>query len=122
MKKLDTTKLTEEQQKLINDELGILATVGPNDEPVVGPKGSLRVLDPEHLVYLEYTKGHAFENVNHGSKVAAVFVDLPAHKAVRVMGTTEVHEGDDFAKEQIEKAGREGEMAVVVIKIEAIYA
>ena len=69
MKKLDTNKLTEKQADLFKNNLVYIATVDENGNPQVGPKGSMTVLDPSHMQYLEKTKGAAYENIKRGSKV-----------------------------------------------------
>ena len=82
MKKLDTNKLTEKQADLFKNNLVYIATVDENGNPQVGPKGSMTVLDPSHMQYLEKTKGAAYENIKRGSKVALVAADVPSHTAV----------------------------------------
>lgn len=70
MKKLDSTKLTDEQIEFF--------------------KG--------HLQYLEKTKAHAYENLKNGSKAAVVVADVPSHTNVRIKGTAHIHEDDDYQK------------------------
>ena len=45
MKKLDTTKLTDEQIEFFNSHLPYMATVNANGVPQVGPKASLKAVD-----------------------------------------------------------------------------
>ena len=68
MKKLDSTKLTDEQIEFFKTHLAYLSTVDKNGEPQIGPKQSMKVLDNGHLQYLEKTKAHAYENLKNGSK------------------------------------------------------
>ena len=60
MKKLDTNKLTDKQADLFKNNLVYIATVDENGNPQVGPKGSMTVLDPSNMQYLEKKKGAAF--------------------------------------------------------------
>ena len=95
MKKLDSTKLSKEQQEFFATHLAYLATVSKDGMPQVGPKQSMKVKDETHLEYLEKTQQHAFENIKNGSKVAVVVADKPSHTNVRIIGTAEVGEKDD---------------------------
>lgn len=76
MKKLDATKLTDEQIEFFKTHLAYLSTVDKNGEPQIGPKQSMKVLDNGHLQYLEKTKAHAYENLKNGSKAAVVVADV----------------------------------------------
>lgn len=120
MKKLDSNKLTSEQQQFFADHLAFLSTVGANGEPQVGPKQSMKVLDEGHLTYLEKTKAHAYDNIKNGSKVAVVVADKPSHTNVRILGTAHIHEGDDYAKEVLGEVDANSPYPVV-IDIEEIY-
>ena len=94
--------------------------VDENGNPQVGPKGSMTVLDPSHMQYLEKTKGAAFENIKNGSKVALVAADVPSHTAVQVLATPHVHEDDEYAKKIV--SGTDTPNAfVVVLDIDEIF-
>ena len=117
MKKLDTTKLTDEQIEFFNSHLPYMATVNANGVPQVGPKA----IDASTIQYLEKTKSTAYENLKNGSVAAIVVADVPTHKAFRVLGHAEIHEGDDYAK-KIVSGTDTPEAFVVNIKIEEIDA
>lgn len=120
MKKLDATKLTDEQIEFFKTHLAYLSTVDKNGEPQVGPKQSMKVLDNGHLQYLEKTKAHAYENLKNGSKAAVVVADVPSHTNVRIKGTAHIHEDDDYQK-KIATEGGAPAAYVVDIDIEEIY-
>lgn len=92
MKKLDSNKLTKEQQEFFASHLAFLATVSKDGLPQVGPKQSMKVVDESHLTYLEKTQQHAFENLKNGSKAAVVVADKPSHTNVRVIGTAHIQD------------------------------
>ena len=120
MKKLDTTKLTDEQIEFFNSHLPYMATVNANGVPQVGPKASLKAIDASTIQYLEKTKGAAFENIKNGSKVALVAADVPSHTAVQVLATPHVHEDDEYAKKVV--SGTDTPNAfVVVLDIDEIF-
>lgn len=119
MKKLDSTSLNDYQKEFFTRHLAYLATVDTHGNPQVGPKQSMKVLDDQHLLYLEKTKAHAYQNLKNGSKAAVVVADKPNHTNVRVIGTAHVHENDDFAQ-KITGSDSKDNPYVVVIDIEEI--
>lgn len=120
-KLLDGTTLTDEQQQFFNDSMAFLSTSDTTGHPQLGPKGSLHVLDANHLIYFEYTFDHAYANVKANDHVAAAAWDVKNHLAFRVNGTAHLHEDDDFAKKALE-GSKLDHAAVVVIDVEQIFA
>lgn len=53
----------------------LLATVSPEGVPNVAPKGSLTVLDDEHLVYADLVEGRTSRNIRSVPNVAVVVMD-----------------------------------------------
>ena len=68
-------KLTQEMKDMIGSQLNYLATADENGNPQVGPKGTMRVFDDEHLIYNEETGHHAWHNLNATRKAAVATVD-----------------------------------------------
>ena len=120
MKNLDSNTLNQHQTDFFKDHLAYLSTVDANGNPQVGPKASMKVLDDNHLQYLEKTKAHAYENLKNGSKAAVVVADVPTHTNVRIIGTAHIHEDDDYQK-KIAAEGGAPNAYVVDIDIEEIY-
>jgi len=53
----------------------LLATVSPEGVPNVAPKGSLTVLDDEHLVYADLVEGRTSRNIMARPDVSVVILD-----------------------------------------------
>jgi predicted pyridoxine 5'-phosphate oxidase superfamily flavin-nucleotide-binding protein len=53
----------------------LLATVSPEGVPNVAPKGSLTVLDDEHLVYADLVEGRTSRNILARPDVSVVVLD-----------------------------------------------
>lgn len=119
MKKLNTNRLNDYQKEFFARHLAYLATVDKNGIPQVGPKQSMSVLDDQHLLYLEKTKAHAYDNLKNGSKAAVVVADKPNHTNIRIIGTAHIHENDAYAQ-KINSSDDSNNPYVVVIKIEEI--
>ncbi|GAF41899.1 hypothetical protein JCM14202_3870 [Agrilactobacillus composti DSM 18527 = JCM 14202] len=117
-------KLTDEMKEMIQTQLPFLATTSASGLPQVGPKGSIHVLDDEHLIYFEHTFRHAYENLTNNQHAAVAVADRPNQKGFRFEGTAHIHEKDDYANEILGKTkifDRFPRAAVVVIDIERIF-
>lgn len=92
-------KLTQEMKDMIGSQLNYLATADENGNPQVGPKGTMRVFDDEHLIYNEETGHHAWHNLNATRKAAVATVDRSQLKGFRFEGTVEFHDDDQIFKD-----------------------
>lgn len=117
-------KLTEEMKKMLASQLPFLATADKQGNPQVGPKGSLHVLDDDHLIYFEHTFRQAYENLAENGRAAVAVADRPAQKGFRFEGLAHIHDSDDYATKilgQTKIFERFPRAAVVVIDIKHIY-
>lgn len=116
-------KLTEAMQTMIGEQLSYLATADENGNPAVGPKGTMRVLDDEHLIYNEETGHHAWHNLQDNQKAAVATVDAKHFKGFRFEGTAEFHTDDEvFTRAQHYAQARHlpAPIAAVVISVDRI--
>jgi len=84
-------KITEDHRNLI-EEVGLcyVASASADGTPNVSPKGSIAVLDDDHIVFAEIMSPHTRENLQENSKVA-VFVCKPEKfKGFQFKGTAEL--------------------------------
>ena len=108
----------------------MLATVG-EDGPNISPKGSMIVLDDDHLAYWERSKRGALENLRRNPRVAVMYSnkaaaergELPHPGGIfRFYGTAEIHERGPFRdrirtmlqEREINHDGAEEGFAVVI--------
>lgn len=84
-------KLTEDMKQLIADGFPFIATVDEAGNPQIGPKGTLRVLDDEHLIYNEETGHQAWHNLQANHKVAVAVHPYPGMKGIRVEGKATIY-------------------------------
>jgi hypothetical protein len=80
------------------DAVCLLATIG-KDGPNISPKGSMLVLDDEHLAYWERSKKQALANLGSDRRVAVIYANFKAQRDdvlesgfLRFYGTAELHE------------------------------
>jgi predicted pyridoxine 5'-phosphate oxidase superfamily flavin-nucleotide-binding protein len=68
--------MSDEVVKFVrNNRPALLATVSPEGMPNVAPKGSLTVLDEEHLVYADLVEGRTSRNILARPDVSVVVLD-----------------------------------------------
>lgn len=113
-----------------DDCVCMLGTVG-KDGPNISPKGSMIVLDDDHLAYWERSKQAALENLQSNPKVCVMYSnkaaaergDLAAPGGIfRFYGTAEIHERGEFRdkirtmlqEREINHEGAEQGFAVVI--------
>ncbi len=108
----------------------MLGTVG-KDGPNISPKGSMIVLDDEHLAYWERSKQTALDNLRTNPRVVVMYSNKAAAERgeiehpggiFRFYGTAEIHERGEFRdkirtllpEREINHPGAEEGFAVVI--------
>lgn len=89
--------LTADMQRLIASEYGtcFVATVSPDGRPNLSPKGTLEVLDGDHLVFCDIRSPNTRRNLESNPHIEINVVDLLSRKGYRFKGRAEViREGD----------------------------
>jgi predicted pyridoxine 5'-phosphate oxidase superfamily flavin-nucleotide-binding protein len=106
-----------------------IASIGETGWPYVqhrgGPKGFLRVIDDATIAFADYRGNRQYVstgNLTTDDRVALILVDYPRQARLKILGHTEILEGDP-AHEWIERLRDPGYKAVIervyVIRIEA---
>jgi uncharacterized protein len=75
-----------------NAKLAFVATVRPDGRPNLSPKGSVRVLDPEHLIFADMASPQTVENLRHRPDVEVNVVDFLSRRGYRFRGTAAILE------------------------------
>lgn len=89
--------LTADMKKVIASEYGtcFVATVSPDGKPNLSPKGTLEVLDDDHLVFCDIRSPNTRRNLEANPFVEINVVDLLSRKGYRFKGRAQViREGD----------------------------
>jgi len=118
--------LTEEIQRLVREQrLGFVASVAADGSPNVSPKGSLTVLDSDHLVFADVESPHTVRNLEQNPRTEVNVVDPFARKGFRFRGkATILHAGGVYHK-VLEMYRAEGAdvrriRSVVVVAVEQV--
>ena len=81
------TKLSDEAQKAIAEiRPSLVATASGTGKPNVSAKGSLRVLDDEHVAFADIASPRTVANIRENPQVAIICLDAAARKGCRVWG------------------------------------
>jgi predicted pyridoxine 5'-phosphate oxidase superfamily flavin-nucleotide-binding protein len=79
--------------------LGFVATVCPDGSPNLSPKGTVCVLDDDHLIFADIRSPGTVSNLLTNPHVEVNVVDHFVRKGYRFKGTAQVIDmGDDFAR------------------------
>ena len=91
--------LTDDMQRVVDRELGFVATVDADGTPNLSPKGTIAVWDDDHLVFADLRSPGTVANLRANPSVEVNVVDQLTRKGYRIKGTATVHtEGDDFER------------------------
>jgi predicted pyridoxine 5'-phosphate oxidase superfamily flavin-nucleotide-binding protein len=121
--------LTEDMQKVVDAELGFVATVCPDGTPNLSPKGTIAVWDDGHLVFADLRSPGTIENLRANPSVEINVVDQLVRRGYRFKGTGTVHtDGDEFERglafyeARGTVAARERIQGIVIVSVERALA
>src|SRR5208283_4354209 len=101
-------KLTEEAKKAIGAiHPAYVATASKAGKPNVSAKGSLRILDDEHVLFSDVNSPRTVANIKENPQVAIICLDTATRKGCRIWGKGElISSGELFDKSVAEFAAR----------------
>ena len=84
-------KITEEAKNAIGEiRPALIATAGGSGKPNVSAKGSLRVLDDEHVAFADVASPRTIANIRENPQVAIICLDAESRKSCRLWGKGEI--------------------------------
>jgi predicted pyridoxine 5'-phosphate oxidase superfamily flavin-nucleotide-binding protein len=86
---LVAVKISAELQEFIKGKQGWVATASRDGTPNVSIKGSLRVLDDEHLLFADIFSLKTRKNLQENPRVAIMVYDAEARRGYAFKGKTE---------------------------------
>jgi predicted pyridoxine 5'-phosphate oxidase superfamily flavin-nucleotide-binding protein len=116
--------LTEEMKRMVAElRLCYVATVTPDGRPNLSPKGSLKVLDDDHLAFIDIMSPVTMRNLKSNPYIEINMVDPFIRRGYRFKGRCDiVTEGPVFDEVAGELWTREGRQypanAVVKVRVE----
>ncbi len=119
-------RIPDEVQDFIKDKMAWVATASPDGVPNTTPKGTVQVIDEEHIVFADLFSLKTRDNLQKNPKVAVTVVDLEKYKGYQFKGSAQlVDSGPIFDRvvEQLKKAPMQlpHPKYVVIITVDSIF-
>lgn len=121
--------LTEDARRVVREQrLAFVATVSPDGTPNLSPKGTIRVLDGDHLMFADLRSPNTMRNLAANPAIDINIVDQTLRKGCRFKGSAMiVSEGPRF--DELMSAYRESTenaderiRAIVLIRVERVLS
>ncbi len=119
-------KVPKEVQEFMKGKMGWVATASPDVTPNATPKGTVRVIDDEHVVFADLFSRKTRENLLKNPKAAVTVIDEKSHRGYQIKGTAELLTAGELFDQmaaELKKAPMKLPPATYVVKItvEAVY-
>lgn len=121
--------LTEDMRRVVEAELGFVATVCPDGTPNLSPKGTTAFWDDDHVVFADLRSPGTVENLRANPSIEINAVDQLSRKGYRFKGTAIVHtdgpvfeQGVAFYEARGTVKARERIRGIVVVLVERALA
>ena len=112
-------KLTAEVKALIEAVTPLVATCGGFGFPNVTPKGSLRVVDDETLVFSELSGGKTYHNLKDRPSVSVLALDIEQKAGYQIKGSTKIlDQGELFEAAVAQSKERGGRPPQYVVRVD----
>ena len=119
-------RIPKEVQEFLKGKMAWVATAASDGMPNTTPKGSVRVIDDEHVIFADLFSRKTRENLRANPKVAVTVADMTTYKGYQIKGSAEILESGlqfEQMREEIKKAPMKLPplQYVVRITVEAVY-
>ena len=113
-------------QEFMKGKMAWVATASPDGVPNTTPKGTVQVIDDEHIVFADLFSLKTRDNLQKNPKVAVTVVDLEKYKGYQFKGSAELVDSGpvfDQVVEQLKKAPMQlpNPKYVVIIIVDSIF-
>ena len=119
-------RIPEEVQEFLSGKMAWVATATPDGMPNATPKGSVQMIDDEHVVFADLFSRKTRANLQANPQVAITVADEATFKGYQIKGSAEMLESGplfDQMAEGLKKAPMELPplQYVVHITVESVY-
>ena len=125
-KKVIMAKIPKEVQEFLKGKMAWVATAASDGMPNTTPKGSVKIIDDEHMVFADLFSKKTRANLLANPKVAVTVADMTSYKGYQFKGSAKILESGllfEQVAEEIAKAPIKLPplQYVVQITVEAVY-
>jgi predicted pyridoxine 5'-phosphate oxidase superfamily flavin-nucleotide-binding protein len=117
--------LTDDMRRMVDAELGFVATVCADGTPNLSPKGTTAVWDDDHLVFADLRSPGTVQNLRRNPSIEINVVDQLSRKGFRFKGRASVQTDGDifergvrFYEERGTVKARERIRGIVIVTVE----
>jgi uncharacterized protein len=96
-------KIPKEMQEFMKGKMAWVATASPDGVPNTTPKGTVQVIDDEHIVFADLFSLKTRDNLQKNPKVAVTVVDLEKYKGYQFKGSAELVDSGPVFDQVVEK-------------------
>lgn len=117
-------KIPKEVQEFLKEKMAWVATASLDGVPNTTPKGTVKLIDDEHLVFADLFSLKTRENLQKNPKVAITVVDEKTHKGYQLKGSAELIDSGslfDQIVEQLKPKQLPRPKYVVKIAVDSVY-
>ncbi|MDX3054297.1 pyridoxamine 5'-phosphate oxidase family protein [Streptomyces sp. NE06-03E] len=83
--------ITSDMRDIVDSaKLSFAATVDEDGSPSLSPKGSVRVWDDQHLIFMDINSPHTLKNLRRDPRLEICAVDFIRRRGYRFKGTVEL--------------------------------
>jgi len=114
-------KLSTEAKKIIGEvRPALIATANRDGRPNVSPRGSFRVLDDEHVIFVEGGRLYTLTNLRENLQLSAIVYNPETRQGCRIWGKAEILESGDLFDTMAAEADSRGIKInyLVMVKVE----
>lgn len=119
--------ITEDMRTIVDQAmLSFVATVCPDGSPNLSPKGSVRVYDDQHLIFMDIASPNTMANLEHDPRVEVNAIDVFRRRGYRFKGTATIvppgHEAYEWLNRWLIEVNGPGYPAhrAVLIRVERV--
>ena len=119
-------KIPEAVQEFLSGKMAWVATAGVDGMPNTTPKGSVRVVDDEHLVFADLFSRKTRENLQANPQVAITVADNATTEGYQIKGIAELQESGTIFEQMAEGLKNAPQtfpplQYVIYITVESVY-
>ena len=119
-------KIPQEMQEFMKGKMAWVATASPDGVPNTTPKGTVQVLDDEHIIFADLFSLKTRDNLQKNPKVAVTVIDMETKKGYQFKGSTKLVDSGpvfDQVVEKLKKAPMQlpNPKYVVIMTVDSIF-
>ena len=119
-------KIPKEVQEFVKNKMAWVATASSDGVPNTTPKGTVQVIDDEHIVFADLFSLKTRDNLQKNPKAAVTVVDMEKYKGYQFKGSAQLVDSGpvfDQVVEQLKKSPMQlpHPKYVVIISVDSIF-